>query len=68
LFDNLENADGLREIRISAYPGGAIRILFKALANSRQAILVGFIKKNDNEGYSVNIDKANELLAEFDIN
>ena len=61
LFDTLENANGLREIRLSAYPGGAIRILFKSLGGVRQAILVGFIKKDDNECYVENIAKANEL-------
>ena len=63
LFDNLKNADGLREIRFSAYPGGAIRILFKALGNSKHAILVGFIKKNNNEGYVENIAIAKALFA-----
>ena len=62
LFDNLKNADGLREIRFSAYPGGAIRILFKALGNSRQTILVGFIKKNNIEGYPEHITKAKDLF------
>jgi len=62
LFDNLDNAQGLREIRFSAYPGGAIRILFKSLGGSEQAILVGFIKKNDNEGYESNIVRANDLF------
>lgn len=62
LFDNLDNAQGLREIRFSAYPGGAIRILFKSLGGSEHAILVGFIKKNDNEGYASNIVRANDLF------
>jgi len=61
LFETLTNADGLREIRFSAYSGGAIRILFKALGGSKQAILVGFIKKSDSEGYEFNIKKADEL-------
>ena len=62
LFDTLENADNMREIRFSAYQGGAIRILFKDLGNSTHAVLIGFIKKNDNEGYSTNITKAKELF------
>lgn len=61
LFDNLNNASGMREIRFSAYPGGAIRILFKAKDDAIQHILVGFIKKGDDEGYDVNIPRANEI-------
>lgn len=45
LFKNLKNGNGLREIRFSAYPGGTIRILFKAIGDGKQAILIGFIKK-----------------------
>jgi hypothetical protein len=63
LFKNLSDADGLREIRFSAYPGGAIRILFKALGNSKHTILVGFIKKNNNDGYVENIAIAKALFA-----
>ncbi|QPN43701.1 type II toxin-antitoxin system RelE/ParE family toxin [Priestia aryabhattai] len=62
LFDTLIDAEGLREIRFSAHAGGAIRVLFKALSDSKQAVLVGFIKKNDGEGYKYNIARANELL------
>ncbi|GAW87730.1 conserved hypothetical protein [Bathymodiolus platifrons methanotrophic gill symbiont] len=62
LFKNLADAEGLREIRFSAYPGGAIRILFKSLGGLEHAILVGFIKKNDNEGYESNIVRANDLF------
>lgn len=62
LFDTLVDADGIREVRLSAYPGGAVRILFKAIQNARQAILLGFIKKSDNEGYKNNIEKAKGLL------
>jgi hypothetical protein len=63
LFDTLNNADGLREMRFSAYHGGAIRILFKVLGQSKHAILVGFIKKSNNEGYSEHITKAKELFT-----
>lgn len=62
LFDTLNDADGLREIRFSAHAGGAIRILFKALDDSKHAVLVGFIKKSDDEGYKYNITRANKLL------
>ena len=62
LFETLKNnCDGLREIRFSAYPGGAIRILFRALSEGNQAILVGFIKKADEEGYDEACPKAIEL-------
>lgn len=62
LFDTLNDADGLKEIRFSAHAGGAIRILFKSLSESKCAVLVGFIKKSDNDGYDYNIDRAKELL------
>jgi len=65
LFDTLSDADGLKEIRFSAHAGGAIRVLFKALSESRCAVLVGFIKKSDGEGYKYNIAKANEFLKEI---
>ncbi len=61
LFKTLENAGGLRELRCSAYPGGAIRILFGPLPNNTRAILIGFIKKSNVEGYGTNLDRA-ELL------
>lgn len=61
LFDTLKEADGMREIRMFAYPGGAMRILFGAMPESRQAILIGFIKKDDKEGYDENIPSAKEL-------
>jgi hypothetical protein len=64
LFKTL--SDGIREIRFSACSGGAIRILFKALAGGKQAILVGFIKKSDNEGYAFNIPKARELFGQIE--
>ncbi|QTA81068.1 Toxin-antitoxin system, toxin component, HigB-like [Desulfonema limicola] len=62
LFKTLESGDGIRELRFSAYPGGAIRILFAALPEDKKAILLGFIKKSDNEGYKENIDRAKSLL------
>lgn len=39
LFKNLENGEGMRELRFSAYPGGAIRILFVDLSDGGKAIL-----------------------------
>lgn len=66
LFKTLDN--GMREIRFSAYSGGAIRILFKAFSvggRRKQAILLGFIKKNNNEGYARNIPKAHDLFNEI---
>ncbi|WP_293937533.1 type II toxin-antitoxin system RelE/ParE family toxin [Iodobacter sp.] len=65
LFKSLSNNDGLREIRFSAYPGGATRILFKGFGNNKQAILIGFIKKSDNEGYENNIRIAAEVYSSF---
>ena len=66
LFKTLIDADGLREIRFSAYAGGAIRLLFKSLSGGQQAILLGFLKKSNGEGYSSNIDAANELYGEIE--
>ncbi|MFJ4542565.1 type II toxin-antitoxin system RelE/ParE family toxin [Pseudomonas sp. NPDC088885] len=62
LIDTLNDAEGLKEIRFSAHAGGAIRVLFKALNAPKHAVLVGFIKKRNDEGYKYNIDKAKELL------
>ncbi len=61
LFKTLESGDGMRELRFSAYPGGAIRILFGALPDDGRAILLGFIKKSDNEGYRENMNRATSL-------
>jgi hypothetical protein len=66
LFKTLNDAEGLREIRFSAYAGGAIRLLFKSLAGGRQAILLGFLKKSNGEGYRSNIDAANGLYGEIE--
>ncbi|MDM8525943.1 type II toxin-antitoxin system RelE/ParE family toxin [Desulfococcaceae bacterium HSG8] len=59
-FDTLDKADGIREIRFSAYPGGTTRVLFGALPDQKQAILIGFIKKSNREGYSKNIPRAKD--------
>ena len=64
MFKTLINADGIREIRFDAYPGGAIRILFKKIGE-KQAILTGFIKKRRDEGYKQDIAVAKELYKQF---
>lgn len=58
-FDSLEASEGLREIRFYAVAGGAVRILFK-MRDRQCAILTGFIKKNNSEGYDVQIPIANQ--------
>ncbi|HGY3146747.1 TPA: type II toxin-antitoxin system RelE/ParE family toxin [Morganella morganii] len=65
LFDTLTDGGGLREIRFSAYAGGAIRILFRHLKDNQHALLVGFIKHSDSEHYSKAIPLANELYQEI---
>ena len=67
LFKSLEAVPGLREIRFSAYPGGAIRIIFKRLNEQHQVLLVGFIKKSNSGGYEENIRKAVMLLDDFEV-
>lgn len=65
LFKTLNDADGIREMRFSAVQGGAVRILLSRLPNDRQAILVGFVKKSNSEGYSEAIPTARDLLNEM---
>lgn len=65
LFKSLINQNGIREVRFSAYPGGAIRVLFKVLSSGNQALLVGFIKKNDSDGYDTAIGRATNLFQEI---
>ncbi len=62
LLKNLANGDGLREIRITAYYGGTIRILFKLLEEGKQVLLVGFIKKGDNDGYKESMDHTMKFI------
>ncbi|RXJ73293.1 hypothetical protein CS022_09850 [Veronia nyctiphanis] len=62
LFKTL--TDGIREVRFSAYAGGAIRILFKHIKEGQQAILVGFIKKSNLDGYETNIELAGTRYTE----
>ncbi|MFT5594999.1 MAG: hypothetical protein ACI8SR_003402 [Oceanicoccus sp.] len=59
LFKPLGN--GMREIRFSAYSGGAIRILFKPFEQEQQVLLVGFIKHSDSEGYKKAIEQADQI-------
>ncbi|WP_288491121.1 type II toxin-antitoxin system RelE/ParE family toxin [uncultured Acinetobacter sp.] len=65
LFKTLNNCDGLREIRFSAYSGGAIRILFKHIQDSRQILLVGFIKYSNSGGYEQAIVEANNSFSKL---
>lgn len=65
LFDTLTNADGLREMRFGAVQGGAVRILFGALPNDSQAVLLGFVKKSNAEGYDVAVRTATRLWKEM---
>lgn len=58
LFKTLNGGEGMREVRYKAFPGGAARILFGALENGKIALLRGFIKKSDNEGYTENVPAA----------
>jgi hypothetical protein len=64
LFDTLTGSDakGLREMRFSAVQGGAVRILFDLLPTGKYAILVGFVKKSNSEGYEQAIKSALTLL------
>lgn len=63
LFKTLDS--GLREVRFSAYPGGATRLLFKRMTNGKQLVLLGFIKKSNLDGYAENIPKAISLFNEL---
>ena len=65
LFNTLHNAEGIREIRFSAVQGGAVRILFRVRSGNRTAILFGFIKKSDDEGYDEAIKSAKNYLSQM---
>lgn len=67
LFDTLTGNDaaGLREIRFSAVQGGAVRILFDFLPVGKPAILVGWIKKSNSDGYPSAISLAKKLLGQM---
>lgn len=62
LFKTLNDADGIREMRFSAVQGGAVRILLSQRPDGHQAILIGFIKKRNREGYEQAIKAAKDLL------
>lgn len=61
LFETLSDAGGMREMRVPFFPGGAIRVLFGVVKDGKIAILVGFVKKSDNEGYTSNIARATKI-------
>lgn len=65
LFKPLKDAKGMRELRFSAVQGGAVRIIFDQLPDGKQAILVGFVKKSNSEGYAEAISTAEKLLREM---
>jgi hypothetical protein len=65
LFKTLIDGDGLREIRMSAYAGGAIRILFKPFKEQTQALLFGFIKHNNSEGYKIAIKQSHKIYSDL---
>lgn len=61
LFKPLVNSNSLREIRFSAYSGGAIRIFFRHHVDDQYALLAGYIKHSDNEGYDKYIPLAEQI-------
>ncbi len=63
LFKSLE--DGYREVRFRAYPSGAIRIIFKTKPDGRHAILNGWIKKNNTEGYKQAKSEAKKIFEKL---
>lgn len=65
LFKALINSNALREIRFSAFAGGAIRILFRNYKNTIYFLLTGFIKHSDNEGYSQQIRLAEKIFDAY---
>jgi phage-related protein len=65
LFKTLNNADGMREIRFDAVQGGAVRILFGGLNDGKQAVLIGFVKKSNSEGYAEAIKTGARLWTEI---
>jgi hypothetical protein len=61
LFKKLTGTNAVWEVRFSAFSGGAIRILYK-LRGSTTVLLLGFIKKSNDEGYDQNITRAEEIF------
>ncbi|MDO6427242.1 type II toxin-antitoxin system RelE/ParE family toxin [Thalassotalea sp. 1_MG-2023] len=64
LFKQLQNADSIWEARFDAYSGGTIRVLYK-LHDQVNILLLGFIKKSNNEGYDTNIERAKRIFDEM---
>jgi hypothetical protein len=65
LFKTLNDAGGMRELRFGAVQGGAVRVLFGALADGSFAILTGFVKKSNSEGYSDAITTGTKIWSAF---
>lgn len=65
LFKPLVSSNSLREIRFSAYAGGAIRILFRNYQETKYLLLTGFIKHANKEGYDRHIPLADQIYREF---
>ncbi|SEO02915.1 type II toxin-antitoxin system RelE/ParE family toxin [Vreelandella aquamarina] len=65
LFDSLNNSDALREIRCSAFAGGAIRMIFKHHGEACYVLLIGFIKHSDNEGYAKYVPIAQRIYNDL---
>lgn len=65
LFKSLDNGDGIREIRLNAFSGGAIRILFKHLLDKKYVLLYGFIKKTNTEGYVEALRQAKDIYSDL---
>jgi len=67
LFKTLSDAEGIREVRFDAYPGGTIRVLFKAITDGKQALLVAFTKKSKSSGYDAAIERAKNLYNAIEL-
>ncbi|AKX46117.1 hypothetical protein AKN94_01075 [Thiopseudomonas alkaliphila] len=65
LFKPLSNSTTLREIRFSAFAGGAIRILFRNYQEEKYLLLTGFIKHSNKEGYDTHIPLAEKIYQEY---
>lgn len=65
LFKPLHNSNALREIRFSAFSGGAIRILFSYYQEEKYLLLTGFIKHANKEGYDTHIPLAEKIYQAY---
>lgn len=65
LFKPLHNSNTLREIRFSAFAGGAIRILFRNYQKEKYLLLTGFIKHANKEGYDTHIPLAEKIYQAY---